>query len=368
MSIRNSNLRPNFWTMFFYILISVFSISLLSSCSDNGEDTPDILAGEYAQGYLVVNEGVFGMNNSSVGHISTTGVVTQQIFQTVTGDSLGDQLQSISILGDKAYLMVSASNKIEVVNRGTFERKETIFDTTNFKFANPRYMADVGNNKAYVSTWGNFGDTSPKILVIDTQTEQITSTIEASSGAENIIFDNNTNKAFVANGFGTTISVYNTSNNTLENTIDVSPNTPEEMVVDKDGKLWVVASPFGSSTGALYKINMSTNAIETTIALNAGSENIGEHLAINATRDILYYSFSSGVYELDITATTQTTNPIIQNGAYGVSINPKNNDIWIGIANFQAPTGNDVIQYDNQGNLINTFSAGAGSNEVIFLP
>ncbi len=364
MSIRNFNLRPNFWTLFLYVLIST---SFFSSCSDD-ENVADSLAGKYAQGYLIINEGVFGDNNASVAHISLDGVVTQQIFQTVTGDSLGDNLQSISILGDEAYLMVSNSNKIEVVDRGTFERKATIFDTTNFKFANPRYMATIGNGKAYVSTWGNFGSISPKILVLDTQTEQIITTIEASAGAEYVVFDDKTNKVFIANTFGTTISVYSTSNNTLESTIDVSPNSPKDMVLDKNGNLWVTASPFGSSTGALYKINTSTNAIETTIPLNAGSERVGQQLAINGQKDVLYYNFSSGIYELPISATVQATTPLIQNNAYGISVEPSNGDIWVGIANFQATTGNEVLRYDSSGNLKNTFTASAGPNEVIFLP
>ncbi|WP_375561013.1 YncE family protein [Bernardetia sp. OM2101] len=363
MSIRNSNLRPNFWTLFLYVLIST---SLFSSCN---KDDENILEGEYAQGYLVVNEGVFGMNNSSVTHISKNNAVTQEVFQTVTEEILGDNLQSISILGEEAYLMVSNSNKIEVVHRGTFEKITTITGD----FANPRYMASIGNDKAYISTWGNFDDISPKILVLDTKTEQIITTIEAGSGAENIIFDNKTNKVFIANSFRTSVSVYNTSTNTLETTLDFAPNSPNQMVLDKNGKLWITAretefTTYTSPTGNLYKINTETNATETTIPLNAGSENVGGKLTLNPSKDILYYNFSSGIYELPITATAQATTPIILNGAYGLSINPKNGDIWVGTANFQALEGNEVLQYDKNGNLQNTFATGAAPNQVIFLP
>ncbi|WP_291728020.1 DUF5074 domain-containing protein [Bernardetia sp.] len=357
MFTRINGLRPTAWTLFLYVLISTF---IFSSCSKDDED----LVGEYAQGYLVVNEGVFGKNNATVGHISKNEMVTQQIFQTVNGDSLGDNLQSVSILGDEAYLLVSNSNKIEVVNRGTFERKATI--TGNF--ANPRYMASVGNNRAYVSSWGNFGNIGSAILVVDTNTEQVVSTIDAGAGPENVVYSQSANKVFIANTFESSISVYDVSSNTLEATIDVSPNSPKDMVTDKDGKIWVTASAFGSSEGALHKINPTTNAIETTIELNAGSENIGQQLAINPAKDILYYNFSSGVYALSITATTQAASPLIQNGAYGVSVEPSNGDIWIGIANFSAPTGNEVIRYDSEGNAKGTFTASAGPNEVIFLP
>ncbi|AFM06149.1 gluconolactonase family protein [Bernardetia litoralis DSM 6794] len=363
MFTRIGNLRPKFWTLFLYVLISTF---VLSSCN---KDDENILEGEYAQGYLVVNEGVFGQNNSSVTHVSENNVVTQEVFQTVSGEILGDNLQSISILGDEAYLMVSNSNKIEVVHRGTFVKNTTITGD----FANPRYMADIGNNKAYISTWGNFDDILGKILVLDTQTEQIISTIEAGSGAENLIFDSKTNKVFIANSFGTSVSVYNTSNNTLETTIDFSPNSPNQMVLDKNGDLWVTTratdfSTYTSPTGNLYKINTATNEIETTISLNAGSENVGGKLAINPNKDILYYNFSSGIYELPITATAQATTPLILNGAYGLSVNPKNGDIWVGTANFQTLEGNEELHYDKNGNLQNTFATGAAPNQVIFLP
>lgn len=366
MSIRNSNLRPNFWTLFLYVLISTSFISLLSSCK---KDDENVLAGEYAQGYLVVNEGVFGQNNSSVTHISKNNALTQEVFQTVTGQVLGDNLQSISVLEDKAYLLVSNSNKIEVVNRGTFEKITTITGD----FGNPRYMASVGNDKAYISTWGNFDDISPKILVLDTKTEQIITTLDAGSGAETIIFDSKTNKVFIANSFGTSLSVYNAATTTLETTIDIAPNNPNQMVLDKNGKLWLTASQteftnYTSPTGNLYKINTTTNAIETTIPLNAGSENVGGKLAINPSKNILYYNFSSGIYEISIDATTQTTTPFILNNAYGISINPKNGDIWVGIADFQTLEGNEVMQYDKNGNLKNTFATGAAPNQVIFLP
>ncbi len=363
MFTRIGNLRPTIWTMFLYVLIS----TSLFSCDSN--DDENILEGEYAQGQLVVNEGVFLQNNSSVTHISKNNALTQEVFQTVTGQVLGDNLQSISILGDEAYLMVSNSNKIEVVNRGTFLKSTTITGD----FANPRYMADIGNNKAYVTTWGNFDDISEKILVLDTQTEQIITTIENGSGSENIVFDSRTNQAFVANSFGTSISVYNTSTNTLEKTIDFAPNSPGQMVLDKNGNLWVIAqetdfATYTSPTGNLYKINTATNSIETTIPLNAGSENVGGKLTINPNKDILYYNFSSGIYALPINASSQAATPIILNGAYGLSINPKNGDIWVGIANFTTLEGNEVLHYDKNGNLQNTYPTGAAPNQVIFLP
>ena len=378
MSIRNFDLRPNFWMKslhgflcrFLYVLVFTSLISLLSFCNKSDEN---VVKGKYAQGHLVVNEGIFLQNNSSVTHISKNNAVTQQIFKTVTGEILGDNLQSVSILREKAYLLVSNSNKIEIVNRGTFEKMKTIFDTTNFKFANPRYMTAIGNDKAYVTTWGNFGNINGKILLIDTRNDQIIQTIEAGSGAENIIYDDKTNKVFVANSFETSISVYNTSSHTLETTIDISPTNPSEMVLDKNGKLWITAKKteftnYTSPTGNLYKINTATNTIETRISLNAGSENVGGKLAINPNKDILYYNFSSAIYEFSITATTQSINPFIMNNAYGLSVNPKNGDIWVGIADFQTLEGNEVLQYDKNGNLKNSFATGTAPNQVVFLP
>jgi sugar lactone lactonase YvrE len=145
------------------------------------------------------------------------------------------------------------------------------------------------------------------------------------------------------------------------------------MVLDKNGKLWVTAretefTTYTSPTGNLYKINTATNAVETTIRLNAESENVGGKLALNPNKDVLYYTFSSGIYELPIAATAQAATPIILSGAYGLSINPSTGDIWVGTANFQTLEGNEVLHYDKDGNLQNTYATGAAPNQVIFLP
>ncbi len=143
--------------------------------------------------------------------------------------------------------------------------------------------------------------------------------------------------------------------------------------MNKNGNLWLTArqtdfSNYTSPTGNLYKINTATNAIETTIPLNAASENVGKKLAINPSKDVLYYNFSSGIYELPITQTVQTTTPFIQNNTYGISIDAKNGDIWVGIADFEILAGNEVLRYDKDGNLETTFATGAAPNQVIFLP
>src|SRR5690606_28464601 len=104
----------------------------------------------YQYGYFVLNEGTFGNADASVTFIGDNGVVHPDIFQTVTGNPLGDLAQSMAFEGDNAYIVVNGSNKIEVVNRFTFESEATLSSSLE----NPRYIA-FANGKGFVSNWGD---------------------------------------------------------------------------------------------------------------------------------------------------------------------------------------------------------------------
>ena len=108
--------------LYVLILLAVLSVSF-SSCDDD-DNKPK---GEFEEGVLVVNEGNFQDANGTISHISPDGTVTQDLFGTVNnGLALGDVVQSMTIDGDFAYIVVNNSNKMEVVNANTFEAEYTL--------------------------------------------------------------------------------------------------------------------------------------------------------------------------------------------------------------------------------------------------
>ncbi len=127
----------------------------------------------------------------------------------MNGTFPGDVLPNpITIDGDNGYLVLNGSNKIEIIDDNTFKSKSTFTDKLLDK---PRYL-QVINGKAYISVWGpydaNFSLTGSYVLVIDTKTLQVVTSIATDPGVENLLY--NSKYLFASNnnfGGSNTVSV-----------------------------------------------------------------------------------------------------------------------------------------------------------------
>lgn len=130
------------------ILLTFFSV-IFSSCVDD-DNKP---AGEFEKGIFVVNEGNYTSADGTVSHISPDGTVTQDLFGAVNnGLALGSVVQSMTVDGDLAYVVVNNDNKMEVVNSNTFVAEYTLTDVSL-----PRYFITF-NGKGYLTEWVSFSD------------------------------------------------------------------------------------------------------------------------------------------------------------------------------------------------------------------
>lgn len=65
----------------------------------------------------VLNEGTWGSNNASLSRVNlATGAIDNNVFSAANGRGLGDVAQDVVVYNGKAYIAVSFSNTIEVVN------------------------------------------------------------------------------------------------------------------------------------------------------------------------------------------------------------------------------------------------------------
>lgn len=65
----------------------------------------------------VLNEGTWGSNNATLSRVDiATGAISNGVFAAANGRGLGDVAQDVVVYGGKAYITVSFSNTIEVVN------------------------------------------------------------------------------------------------------------------------------------------------------------------------------------------------------------------------------------------------------------
>ncbi len=252
----------------------------------------------FENGILVLHEGNFFGGNASVSFVSEDlSSVTNGIFNDITGEALGDVAQSMAFDGDLAYIVVNNSQKVEVVNRFSFESVGTV-DTG---LLNPRYIT-FANDKGYVTNWGDGSNPDDDyIAVIDLTNITVESTIPVPEGPEWIV--NNGNTLYVAHqgGFNQNniVSVIDAATNTAGAPITVA-DRPNSMQLVND-ELWVLsggnpAFTGNETAGQLDKIDLATNTVEETFEFSRTEH--PNYLSVDGNS--LYYLLSGSVFKLDV--------------------------------------------------------------------
>ncbi|MBN8578033.1 MAG: SMP-30/gluconolactonase/LRE family protein [Cytophagales bacterium] len=332
------------------LLFAIASISL--SCKEDSE-TP---AGEFSTGVLIVNEGAFGRSDGSITHYNPDSkMVTQDIYgKKNDGLALGDVVQSLTIEGDFAYAVVNNDNKVVVANAHNFQMQHVIGSVSL-----PRYFTTL-NGKGYLTEWVNFTDPG-RVAVINLATHTVENTIATDYGSENIIAANG--KLFVSNNFTNTISVVTLPASTA--TIEVA-NAPGDLVLDAEGKLWVLCGGnYGEENASLHRINTTTNMVEKILELNMGAN----RLAINKAKSQLYLTSGIQVYKISVTDTSVPENSFLTIeaavGLYGIGVDPQTDEIYLADAKGFAANGT-IYRYTATGTLVDEFTSGKGPNGFVF--
>ncbi len=350
-------------TFFLSLLILFFA-----SCSSDDEGMIESGSG-YEDGIFVLNEGIWGEGNASVSFISNDlEEIEQDIFSfNNAGRALGDVAQDLGLYEDLVFMVVNASNKIEVVDRTTFESVATL----DIQLSNPRYIS-FANGKAYVTNWGDGTDPDDDyVAVFDADSFEFLKEISVAEGPEKIISEGN--QIFVAHtggySFNNIISVIATEDDevTEELTVGVVPNS----LLVSNGNLLVLSSglPFYSeeeSAGSFSRIDLSTMEVATLDFPEA--TNHPSYLTEDNGQ--FYFVMGKEVYSFSPSAAPSTTAPILslteESGSL-YSFDVENNQIFVG---FTSPdyTGNGTLKVYNVGSTepIETFTTGIGPNGIFF--
>jgi len=342
-----------------YLSLSV--IIILSGCS---KDNPDpIFSGKYENGYFITNEGNYNSADGSISFVNEDGIVENDVFvsnNSVT--ALGDVVQSMSIIEDYAYIVVNNSNKIEVVTADSMKYVSTI--DVDF----PRYIKQVSDDKAYITTWGDGFGKDVKILDLNTNT--ITGSIECGSGPDAIQVSNEF--AYVCNiggwSTGNTISVIDINSDIVVSTIEVEEK-PNSIKSDANGNVWVLTkgtteydenwNTVPISPGSLVKI--SNNSIENKLFFPLGY--FPKNLIIDDSGYNLYYSCAGAVYSFNINSSSLSELPIINKEFYGLGFN--GNYIYGAYASSFTESGWSY-RYTSDGLVIDSVNVGIAPNGYCF--
>ena len=342
--------------MFRQILFStmIAGITMMSCEKDPVSTNPKVEVKH--NGAFIVNEGGFNHSNGSLSFYSREDQQVQnEIFKKINNKDLGDVVQSMTIIDSLGFIVVNNSNKIEVIDMNTWLSIKSIDMPTGYS---PRYLADGGNGKAYVTNlYAN------NVSVINLPTLEIETSIDVGANPEEITISGN--KAYVANsggGDGNTVTVIDLLSNQVVNSIQVGDN-PNFIKKDTDGYLHVLC--WGSwtkgSSGGIYAIDPVNDTVMDSLIIEGYSSKlcIGKEDTGYFINDGNILSFSTATYEI-------TNDSLITGAFYGLAFDSVSEHLLALDAKDYAQNGSLMI-YDLEGNLLNTYDVGIIPGNVTFV-
>lgn len=275
-------------TLILLILLSLY----ISACRKDAQVIPEeqdrVLPADPSrqlQGFYLVNEGNMGMNKASLDYMDfSTGIYRRNIYNQQNPEQingLGDVGNDIAIYGSKLYVVVNASNKVEVMDAKTGKRIRQINVT------NARYIT-FSAGKAYVSAYlGKIGvPNAPNGVVIQIDTNSLTEEKRVEVGRQPEEMAVVGQKLYVANSGGytplnydTRVSVVDLNSFTVVKNIEVAINL-HRVKADRYGDIYVTSrGNYLDIHSKIFVIDTKTDEIKTRFDIGASNLAIDDDIA-----------------------------------------------------------------------------------------
>lgn len=348
--------------MSFNKYIGILLLIVITSCKKE-EPSPTETKESFKNGFLVLNEGLFQQNNSTLTWIDKTNdEVTPSIFHTINGRDLGDTGNDLKRYGGKIYIVMNGSSTVEVINALTLKSIKQIPLQHNGQAQEPRKIA-FRNSKAYVTSFDGF------VNVIDTTSLSVESRIAVGQNPEGLaIFGY---QLFVCNSGGlnfpdvdSTVFQIDLNSNVVVDTFVVGAN-PGGVVVSNTGIVYVVKrGDYNTNPSELIRIDPASGAVQNLGIFASSLYKYDDDLYIS------YYDYNtqqSNVSHFDMQQEVMVSQILIESQdiqtLYGVKYVPS-----LGLVCFDAMsfTNQGYLKIvDDNGNLIKTYSVGLNPNNLV---
>lgn len=349
-----------------YKTIIVLFLLGFVACKKDKPAAPVTILPDSTHGVLVACEGSLGYGNAALSFYQEGKEVIADIYKAVNGLNLGDVLQSVTAIDDKLYLCVNNSDKILVIGATDFILQASI------AVPKPRYIVQVANDKAYVSTLF-----SNRIFVINTMSNTVTDTLWLPAqnpeemlriGHEVFVpcWDTASNKIFVLN----------TADNEVSRSIGIAGKAPHAVLTDKEGKLWVLSGNNASGVpAALSRLDPATGNLLAGYYFPASADPVRP--CFNPAKDTLYWISvnqyggvtNNGIYRMRTDAAGLPATSFLTATAWqyfwALGIDPATGLIYIGDPKGFTQKGT-VGVYQQDGTLKTTFDVGVGPGSFYF--
>lgn len=307
------------------------------------------------KGFFLLNEGNMSMNKASLDYMDyETGNYKRNVFSQANPEfvgGLGDVGNALGIYGSKLYVVVNASNKVEVLDAKTGVRLKKI------GIDNGRYITFY-QGKAYLSSYlGSIGDPNAPngiIAEIDTTSLKITRRVEVGRQPEELVAYND--KIYVANSGGysppdyeSTISVIDVNTFTETNRIEVAINL-HRLKIDGEGDLYVTSrGDYYEVPSKLFVIDTKTEAVKKIFDIGVSNLTIHKDVAYMYNSE---FSYITGDYDISYLMLDTKTETFMEKSfisetdknrikmPYGIAVNPETDEVLITDAKDYVTPGN----------------------------
>jgi streptogramin lyase len=256
-------------------------------------------------------------------------------------------LQSGVVSDSLLWLVLNNSGKIVAVDPSTFVFKKEIKGLKS-----PRFLLSTGNGEAWVTDlYENH------ISILDLRNAKIKSQVPCPAWTENLLISGS--EIAVSSSVGK-LYWFDKSTGQLKDSTGLRTGS-KWLQQDKNGDIWALASDSGKSV--LYRINSTNHSVEKALSFTGAAMK----LAMNPGKDSLYF-LADGVFAMPVNASLIPTVPIFSESTftyYGIAVNPKNGNVYVGNARDYVSKG-EVVVLKSSGGLIHRFACGINPGDFVF--
>ncbi len=303
---------------------------------------------------LVLSEGLFNMNNSTLALYSPADKsLDYNIFKSVNNRGLGDTANDMQRNGDKIWIVVNISSRVEIIDANSFKSVGEIpLFNENGVARQPRHVA-FHSDKAYVSCFDGY------VAEIDTATLEILRWVECGRNPDNIVIARN--KLYVSNSGGLDNPYYDNSVSVVDLTsfkqikrIEVGTN-PGSIAADSEGDVYVVSrGDYNDEEYMLHKIDSEIDEVITTFTdINPLNLVIYDDIAYMYSYD--YRTKLHWIKTFNCLTDKVISDNFVTDGTeietpFGINLDRRNGDIYI-CESYNHVIWGDVLCFSHNGKL-----------------
>ena len=349
---------------YIYLIVCLFC---LTACPTPPPEPEDELP-QTQDRFFVLCEGLFNLNNGTLAYWNQDRWISKKYFLQQNQRGLGDTPNDIQVYGNKLYMLVNVSSQIEVVDlHSGLSIKQIPLFLEDGRARQPRHIA-FHQDKAYITCFDG------SVARLDTAQLIIDANVPVGRHPEGIAVANG--KLYVANSGGldnphydNTVSVIDIASFREIKKIQVADN-PYKVYSDAQGDIYVNSrGDYNELDYCLQKIDsQSDELIKTFDNLQVLNFTIQGNIAY--LYDFDFGSKSSEIFVMDTQSDQVVRKQFMTDGTiietpYGLSVNPKNGDVFICEA-YNYLTQGDVLCFSSDGKLKYRLSdVGLNPNAVI---